>query len=283
MKPLPSSANRVLLVGRNGFIARAILAAAGEKQVCAVSHGELERPDLLDQVDCVIGCARHPAVHGPDYDPERHDPDVRLARRIGDRPLRYLMLGSRKVYTPGSRPLDEAAPLGPVDAYGRNKLAAERRLRDLLGERLVVLRLANVFGFELEPDRRTFLAMLLRSLAAEGQIRFDMSPFVERDFLPAERAGEMVLRLTDPAIEPPPVLNVGSGIGLPCGRLALWILEGYGRGELVITRPDETDAFVLDVARLSNLYGQPCSYPDLRDACLAIGRRLAAELAQSSR
>ena len=36
------------------------------------------------------------------------------------------------------------------------------------------------------------------------------------------------------AAPPGGILNIGSGIGLPTGRLALWIIEGYGRGELVI-------------------------------------------------
>ena len=72
------------------------------------------------------------------------------------------------------------------------------------------------------------------------------------------------------------MLNVGSGIALPTGRLALWVLEGYGRGELVIEAPREHDAFVLDVTRLISLYGPPCSVDDLRDACLEVGRRLAA-------
>ena len=52
------------------------------------------------------------------------------------------------------------------------------------------------------------------------------------------------------AAPPGGVLNVGSGIALPTGRLALWVLEGYGRGELVIEVPREHDAFVLDVTRL---------------------------------
>jgi hypothetical protein len=51
----------------------------------------------------------------------------------------------------------------------------------------------------------------------------------------------------------------------------------------VIESTEEKDAFVLDIARLECLYGRPCSLADLREACLAIGRRLAADLAQSSR
>ena len=84
--------------------------------------------------------------------------------------------------------------------------------------------------------------------------------------------------LTRIAAAPPGgILNVGSGIALPTGRLALWLLEGYGRGELVIASPRERDAFVLDVGRLTRRYGSPCTYDELRDACLELGRRLATE------
>jgi UDP-glucose 4-epimerase len=76
------------------------------------------------------------------------------------------------------------------------------------------------------------------------------------------------------------VLNIGSGIALPTGGVALWVLEGYGRGELVIERPQEHDAFVLDVVRLRSLYGPPCTYEELRTSCLELGRRLASETEQ---
>ena len=34
------------------------------------------------------------------------------------------------------------------------------------------------------------------------------------------------------------------------GRLALWLIEGYGRGRLIIDSPDERDSFVLDTRNL---------------------------------
>jgi UDP-glucose 4-epimerase len=102
-----------------------------------------------------------------------------------------------------------------------------------------------------------------------------MSPFVPRDFLPVANFARLLAAIA----EAPPggILNIGSGIPLPTGRLALWILEGYGRGRLVITSPRERDAFTLDVSRLERRYGPPCSFDDLRHACLELGRRLAAE------
>jgi UDP-glucose 4-epimerase len=269
---------RLLVVGRHSFLARHFLALLPEEdRVRAVDHHEIDRPDLLDDIDCVLNFARHPLAASADYRPEAMDPDLRLARRVGDRPVRYVMLSSRKVYAPAAAPLAETSPSGPTDAYGRNKLAAEEALHAALGERLTVLRLANIFGYEREPGRRTFLAILLDRLLREGQIRYDMSPFVERDFLPVEDCARLLAQV---AAEPPGgVLNVGSGIGLPTGRLALWIIEGFGRGELVIETPRENDGFVLDIARLRSRYGAPCTLEQLRARCLALGRRLAAESA----
>jgi UDP-glucose 4-epimerase len=274
-------ASRILVVGRHSFLAQSFLSYLPPDRVEAIGHEAIDRRGLLDGIGAVVSFARHPLVASHDYRIEEMDADVRLARRIGKRDLAYVMLSTRKVYAPAPAPLSETAATRPSDAYGHNKLAVERALQALLGERLTVLRLANIFGYERIPGRNTFVAVSLERLAREGRIHFAMSPFVERDFLPVE-AFTRVLAVV--ALAPPGgILNVGSGIGLPAGRLALWILEGFGRGELVIESTVEKDAFVLDIGRLEGLYGRFCSFENLRDACLRIGRRLARELAHSSR
>ena len=268
-------AGQILIVGRNSFLARHVLRALPADRVRAVGHDAIEHPDLLDGIATVINFARHPVLGSEDYRPETMDTDLRLAGRIGARMVAYIMLSSRKVYAPADRPLAESAPTGPTDAYGRAKLAAEQTLRQALGERLTILRLANVFGDERIAGRRTFLSLVLERLQADGEIHYAMSPFVARDFLPVAIFARLLARIAQ--APPGGILNVGSGIALPTGRLALWILEGYGRGRLVIASPREPDPFTLDVTRLASLYGSPCSLDDLRTACLDLGRRLAAE------
>jgi dTDP-4-dehydrorhamnose reductase/UDP-glucose 4-epimerase len=238
--------------------------------VLAVSHGDLDRPDLLDGIGVVINFARNPASSGDGYQPDESDPDDVLARRIGDRDIAYVMLSTRKVYRPSDAPLGETSPTAPGDAYGRNKLAAERRLIARLGERLTILRLANIFGDERLPGRRTFFAMMLNRLARENQIRYDMSPFVERDFLPADILADLLLKIA--ASPPGGVMNIGSGIALPTGRLAMWLIEGFGGGELSIIDPAEKDPFVLAIDRLSRHYGRPCTRDDIRNRCLELGQ-----------
>lgn len=270
----------ILVVSPSSFLARAALEALAGLDVRLAHHHELDRAELVDGIGCVVSFARDPRLSTPDY---RIDDDVELglARRVAARDARYVFLSTRKVYALGTGPLSEDSPLGPTDAYGRNKLALEERLGALLGPRLTVLRLANIFGYEREPGRRTFLGLCLASLAREGRIVLDMSPFVERDFLPVGSFARVLARV----VQAPPggVLNVGSGIALACGRLVLWILEGFGRGELLVTSPEERDPFVLDIARLRARYGSPCAIEDLRAAALSLGRRLARDLAPPER
>jgi dTDP-4-dehydrorhamnose reductase/UDP-glucose 4-epimerase len=272
-------AGRLLVVGHHSFLARHLLAACAQP-VAAVAHDAVDRPDLLDGIDRVISFARHPLLGSADYRVATMDPDLRLAGRIGARGIDYVMLSSRKVYAPSAKPLGETDPTGPQDLYGRHKLALEQALRERLGARLTILRLANVFGYERGPARRTFMSLTLDQLARDGQIRFDMSPFVVRDFLSVEACARVLARIV--ATPPGGVLNVGSGIALPTGRVALWVLEGYGRGELVIESPREHDQFVLDIGELTRRYGPSCTYDELRASCLDLGRRLAREPGQRS-
>jgi dTDP-4-dehydrorhamnose reductase/UDP-glucose 4-epimerase len=258
-----------LILGR-GFIATAVAAALPPGTLVVLPHDAVRANDLPPGIDAVLWGGRHPALGTPDWRLE-DELELDAARLAAARGLPFLSLGTRKVYAPSGKPLREDMPVGPTDRYGEQKLAIETALSDILGERLTRLRLANLFGYE--PGRTTFAGRMLATLTTAGEIRFDMSPFTRRDFLPVEAAGRAIAAL----VRRPPggIVNVGSGEALECGRLALWLLEGFGRGRLVCERWEERDVFVLDVRRLRELTGLGCTLADLRHACLAVGRLAA--------
>jgi len=263
----------VLVVGR-GFLGRAIATALG-REGRLVGHEAISDPAILDGVVSVVWAGRHPALGSPAWRIEE-DLEPVLARRAAERGVAFTSLGTRKVYAPSANPLREDDPLGPTDLYGRQKLALEERLATIPGLRLTRLRIANVFGFERDPRRSSFFTRLLASLAEEGEVRLDVSPFTVRDFLPVEVAAPWIARL---AREPPGgILNLGSGLKTPIGRLALRVIEGFGRGRLVIENPVERDGFVLAVDRLRSLLpGAAVDEATLDAAAFAVGRRLASE------
>lgn len=260
----------LLVTGAGGFIGRAIVQALG-KQALALGHRACERPDQLAGVSAIVHAGRDPRLGKADYRIE-DDVELTLARIAAERGLPFLTLGTRKVYAPAAAPLHENAPLGPTDRYGEQKLQMEEKLLALLGERLTRLRLANIFGFE--RGRQGFIGLMLHGLERDDTIRFDMSPFVARDFLPVETAPAAIARL----LQAPPggIVNIGSGIPLETGRLALAVIEGKGAGQLLVESAAARDAFTLDVERMRALTGLAIDTPAILRRARDIGRELAA-------
>jgi dTDP-4-dehydrorhamnose reductase/UDP-glucose 4-epimerase len=149
----------------------------------------------------------------------------------------------------------------------------EQAVQGMLGDRCTILRVSNVFDFE--PGRHTFFGIALRTLKEEGRIVLDVSPYVRRDFVHAEDFASMLFRVIDRV--PGGILNLGSGQAIEVGRIALWLLEGFGAGQLLVLTPEERDQFELDITRFESLFGPVEPKKDIRTRCLEIGRRLRSE------
>jgi dTDP-4-dehydrorhamnose reductase/UDP-glucose 4-epimerase len=241
-----------------------------------LSHGQaLTEPDRLLRATSVINLAFDSRLKTGPYD-EAFDIDLQLARRLAGRPVPYVMASTRMVYgaANGDPRLSEDMDARPTTRYGASKLETEKRLRAILGDQLTILRLSNIFDqSEAEGQRRSFFGLAMRTLEDENRIVFDMSPFVERDFLPAIVVAE---RLSAIAGRPVPgVFNLGAGFGVPTGRIAQWLIEGHGEGELVVVDLREFDAFWLDIAKAASTWQfPPFTERELRSHCQSAGAAL---------
>lgn len=272
----------VLVIGRKSFLANSFVAAHGADGIRHAAWADVVRPETFDGIGCVVSFAIDPRYQREAYDPAV-DCDRTVAEAVGraqgdgrmPADAHVVMISTRKVYgLAGDEPLVETRTPAPHEAYGRNKLVTEQLLRDRFGPNLTILRLSNIFGFEDLPGRRTFFGLLLRSLREEGVIRYDVNPFTPKDFLPVEAFAAALVKVVQ--ARPGGLFNLGSGVALEVGWLAMWILEGYGRGSLSVIDPSIRDAFAMDVDRFVGRFGPLADRDDIRAACLAIGRRLAA-------
>ncbi|MET1080552.1 MAG: NAD-dependent epimerase/dehydratase family protein [Pseudomonas sp.] len=266
----------VVVVGRNSFIARSLRQRKETAGWSFVRTSEaLGSDQWLTGASALINCAYDPQLKSSPYNPAL-DVDMHLAQRVLEMPgVRYLMLSSRQVYGPApfSGRLQERTRARPATLYGQAKLMTEQRLSALLGPRLTVLRLSNICGFEIQEGRQSFFALAQRGLLERGRVTLDMSPFVERDFLPVEvLAGWLpgIVRRLRPGL-----FNIGAGQGTPTGRIAQWLIEGFGGGELVVSQLREHDPFWLDIGAATQAFAiAGCGQAQLRDYCRALGRRL---------
>jgi nucleoside-diphosphate-sugar epimerase len=261
---------RTLVTGAGGFIGRHLMAAI---------PGALPAPHhvipgiSLDGVELVIHAGRATGI-GTDSWRLDQDPEYCLLTRLASHPARYMMLSTRAVYgIAGSQALRPTDPPAPVTPYGRNKLRLEQAARDLLGERLCILRLSNVFGFEW-PGRATFFGIMLDGLKRDSVIRFDMAGSTRRDFIPVELAALTVARLTTGRQRG--IVHVGAGLSLPCADLAHAVIQGFGSGRLLVESPLPKDEFAFDTRAAQAETGVVVRADDVLSAARQAGLALAA-------
>jgi UDP-glucose 4-epimerase len=267
---------RVTVVGKNSLIAQALKLQPGAADWQFISHVQAwQSHEWLDHTDQVINCAFDDRLKQEPYRAEL-DMDLWLAGQLRERPhVQYTLLSSRMAYgtPPADGRLHTALQPQPINLYGQAKWRTEKALRELLGDRLLVLRLSNIFGQEDVPGRRNFFAMALRSLREQGRIVLDISPFVERDFLPVDQLAQSLVHVSQ--FWQCGLFNLGAGHGLPTGRIAQWLIEGHGRGELLVNNLREHDAFWLDMSATRQTFGIPPTPAALiRERCLALGAAL---------
>lgn len=264
--------HKIIVAGSGSFIAQ------HWRGMSALDHLHVGRHGLDGVTACasdvIVNCATPPEFKTAPYK-ESIDYDLAAARLAADVGARFVMLSTRKVYAPqaGLVSLTESSTVGPVDRYGENKLQSEERIQSLLGERCIILRIANVYGNEL--GRRSFFGLAMTRLKTENRIVLDVSPFTARDFIPVQRLGVLLDAICNSRIHG--VYNVGSGVALPLGRIAQWLIQGYGRGALEIVDVSERDAFVLDVSKLRESLGINMPIYNFEPDIRALGQHLNNE------
>lgn len=172
---------RIAITGANGQLGSALSAALSPKRtIVPLGHQQLEldSPAVVEQVvasgvDLVIHAAAMTNVDGCARDPEQ-------AYRINSLGTKYVALACRSMGVPlvhistnevfagdNERPYYEYDQTGPVNAYGRSKLAGELVVRELL-DRFYIVRVAWLFG-----GARNFVRTILRLAEAppDGGLR----------------------------------------------------------------------------------------------------------------
>ena len=153
---------RVLVVGKRSFLARRFLALTTVTDVVAISHHELARPGVFDDVECVVNFAIDSRVMHDGYAAEDGF-DMMLAAKLPAH-TRFVLPSTRAVYaTEDAAGATETTKATGANAYGRNKLEVEARLRERLGERLTVLRL----GWNPQMSAPSLVDSLFRQREAE--------------------------------------------------------------------------------------------------------------------
>lgn len=269
-------ARQITLIGKNSFLAQQVCAfdPAIARKWTLLTHTEaLGDNSWVKHSDIVINFAFHPDLKKEDYSPIK-DVDFLLASYIRYSDAHYIMPSTRMVYgePPDDLTLSEMIIPAPTNLYGQNKWKAEQAIISLLPpQRLSILRIGNIFGFE--PERPTFFGAMLTNLKNKGQISFDIAPDSLRDFLPTTRFAQTIHSI----LQKPKggLYNIGSGFGTSPQDLAEWLIAGYGSGDIHYTDHKTAGQFILDPDKTRTAFDLPAyDKATLKQDVIALGQRL---------
>jgi GDP-4-dehydro-6-deoxy-D-mannose reductase len=188
---------------------------------------------------------------------------VRGVAAAADEP-RLVLTSSVSVYgaARGVVPFAEDGPIEPIDLYGATKRTGEDVARIVArdtGVRLVVARVFNLFGpglqdIHLPASLAARVGAIARGLAPR---ELELGPLeVTRDFVDVRDAAAALVLLAE-APDPPPVVNVGTGVETPVRSVLDVVLELAEATDVrvhwVEGRRADVPRSVADVGRLASL------------------------------
>jgi dTDP-4-dehydrorhamnose reductase/UDP-glucose 4-epimerase len=270
----------ILVVGKNSFISKEFLANYDQSLIYSISHTDIEKIKDLSNIDCVVNFAYSPNLYINTYTPEI-DIDQKLAIFAAERGIHYVMISSRRVYKKSEQwGANEDSCATGLDVYGKNKILIEKNLERLLEPKLTILRPGNILGFETQYGRMRFGAYMLNQLLNTDVIRLSVSPYIRKDIIGVDFFCDVLMEVVKN--KPSGVINVGAEKSIEIGQIALWILEGYGRGKLITNSSEIVDEFQLDSSKLKLVLGLSCSINRVAEFSKNLGKKLNEEYIERS-
>ncbi len=266
----------ILVIGRSSILAQGFVAQNPDLSIRQVGHGEIDEPGLFDGVKVLVNFAFAPELYLQPYT-RLYDIDSRIAERVANHPIHYIMISSRKVYSPEVQwNATEISTTNGMDVYGHNKIEIESALRRMLGGALTVLRPGNIIALEKVTGRQRFGSFLLNQLAEQGNIELSISPNTKKDIVPLNYFCKVLRFFIQHNL--PGIFNVGAGEACSVGEVANWVIEGFGRGTVHANCSIEVDNFQLNSSKLIKLTSLVCGREVVEAYCKFIGRQMFAEL-----
>jgi len=137
----------LLLIGKKSFISNILHRFLKKKiEIKKISYESFKKCDyfFLKNYTHICNCSIKKNYQKNKYS-INNDIDLKIVKKIKSHKLKYIFLSSRKVYYPKNN-INEQSKLKPICNYSKNKLITENKIKKLIPNKYLILRISNIIG-----------------------------------------------------------------------------------------------------------------------------------------
>lgn len=228
----------------------------------------IQNKSFLLDFDFVINCSFN--INVKDY---RKTSDFILASFLNNKKTIFVMISTCKVYGFNKKNIfSERMKCRPYSYYGKLKFLIEKRIKKLLKNRVLILRLSNIIQLDLRKKTflKTFINRMLLDLKMEQKIFIPKNNF-KKDFLPINFFYDVLNQLLKKNVTG--TYNIGTGIGLKLEEFAKLLIKGFGYGRIYKVN-DRTDDMILNINKLKKKITYYVSKKKIKNEIIRLGEQL---------
>ncbi len=266
---------KILIIGKNSRITQFLKEYLDKNFLISIkSYSELIKKDSLyfKKYQFIINCSSNKKYISSKYSTS-NDYDYKIAKKIIKLKTFYIFLSTRKLYKPKVNCKEIDKP-NPICNYSKNKLITENRLKKIVGNKLMVLRISNVIGVTKKSSKKklhkTFIDFFFENIK-KGYIIKNQKIF--KDFISSKMLGQLISKLIKLKAIGTYNLSVGKKIYLD--DIIRW-LNYYNPNSFKIINQDKLklnkDSFYLNNNKILKKTKIKITISDLKKECKNISK-----------
>mgnify|MGYP001161219896 CR=1 FL=1 len=267
---------KILIVGKNSRITQFLKEYLDKDfTILTGNYSEIlkKKSSYFKKFKYIINCTSNKKYINAPYD-VANDNDYRIARKIVNIDTSYIFLSTRKVYKPKEN-CKETDKLKPSCNYSKNKLKTENKLKTIIKNRLLILRISNVIGITKKNSKKklheTFIDVFFKNIK-KGFIIKNQKVF--KDFVSSKKFGLLVSKLIKLNANGTYNLSIGKKIYLE--QIVQW-LNFYNPDSYEIINHNKfnlnKDSFFLNNKKILKKTKIKLSIANLKSECKKISKK----------
>ena len=264
-----------LIIGENSFIGSNLFEFLKNKKLnvyISSSNNFLKNyKKKYFNINFIINCSSNKEFVKKKYQ-VRNDNDLIIAKKIINSDTKLIMLSSRKVYNSKFN-IKEFDKEKPNCNYSRNKLLSENSVRNILHNRVLILRISNIIGLPNKKKRKLHNSFsdIFFEMVKNGYIYNNKK--IYKDFISIKKFCEIIFKLLQKNSFG--LYNISVGKKVYLSKIVAW-LNFYNPNTVSFINPKKTfndESFTLNNDKLMNKIIIKNNLNELKNECLTISKK----------